>query len=218
METQSPLADLLSLSALSVLLLSIHPSYLLFSFSVRQSHHLCSTSSRWSPFPLFISSWGSFFVFSSLLFLGPPLFFSPAVLLSPSVRHLCRLEFVGPRQKVFLFFFFFSFFINFKCACWTQEGGEATPGTTWPIFIENMRRFRNWSPASAFPQLFICCCFWIFFKLQHLECLTRTDGCFRTVHPWPSLLPQPVGASLYKSLFFPSWLAFHLNFSVTQSW
>lgn len=101
----------------------------------------------------------------------------------------------------FSFFFFFSFFFYFKCAGWTQEGGEAAPGTTWPIFIENMRRFRNWSPASAFPQLFICCCFWFFFKLQHLECLTRTDGCFRTVYPWPSLLPQPVGASLYKSLF-----------------
>lgn len=214
METQSPLADLLSLSALSLLLLSIHPSYLLFSFSVHQSHHLCSTSSRCSPFPLFISSWGSFFVFSSLLFLGPPLFFSPAVLLSPSVRHLCRLEFVGPRQKVFLFFSSSLFYFYFKCAGWTQEGGEAAPGTTWPIFIENMRRFRNWSPASAFPQLFICCCFWIFFKIATSGMLNKDWWMF------PNCVSLTLSATTTSRCFFiqipffPSWLA-HLNFSVS---
>lgn len=155
-----------------------------------------------------------FFCFFPLLFLGPPLFFSPAVLLSPSVRHLCRLEFVGPRQKVFLFFSSSLFYFYFKCAGWTQEGGEAAPGTTWPIFIENMRRFRNWSPASAFPQLFICCCFWIFFKIATSGMLNKDWWMF------PNCVSLTLSATTTSRCFFiqipffPSWLA-HLNFSVS---
>lgn len=201
METQSPLADLLSLSALSLLLLSIHPSYLLFSFSVHQSHHLCSTSSRCSPFPLFISSWGSFFVFSSLLFLGPPLFFSPAVLLSPSVRHLCRLEFVGPRQKVFLFFSSSLFIFILSVQVEHRREGKQHPGPPDQYLLRIWGDLGTDLLLQLFPSCLSVVIFEFFFKLQHLECLTRTDGCFRTVYPWPSLLPQPVGASLYKSLF-----------------
>lgn len=114
----------------------------------------------------------------------------------------------------FSFFFFFSFYFYFKCAGWTQEGGEAAPGTTWPMFIENMRRFRNWSPASAFPQLFICCCFWIFFKIATSGMLNKDWWMF------PNCVSLTLSATTTSRCFFiqipffPSWLA-HLNFSVS---
>lgn len=69
-----------------------------------------------------------FFCFFPLLFLGPPLFFSPAVLLSPSVRHLCRLEFVGPRQKVFLFFSSSLFIFILSVQVEHRREGKQHPG------------------------------------------------------------------------------------------
>lgn len=214
METQSPLADLLSLSALSLLLLSIHPSYLLFSFSVHQSHHLCSTSSRCSPFPLFISSWGSFFVFSSLLFLGPPLFFSPAVLLSPSVRHLCRLEFVGPRQKVFLFFSSSLFIFILSVQVEHRREGKQHPGPPDQCLLRIWGDLGTDLLLQLFPSCLSVVVFEFFFKIATSGMLNKDWWMF------PNCVSLTLSATTTSRCFFiqipffPSWLA-HLNFSVS---
>lgn len=214
METQSPLADLLSLSALSLLLLSIHPSYLLFSFSVHQSHHLCSTSSRCSPFPLFISSWGSFFVFSSLLFLGPPLFFSPAVLLSPSVRHLCRLEFVGPRQKVFLFFSSSLFIFILSVQVEHRREGKQHPGPPDQYLLRIWGDLGTDLLLQLFPSCLSVVVFEFFFKIATSGMLNKDWWMF------PNCVSLTLSATTTSRCFFiqipffPSWLA-HLNFSVS---
>lgn len=102
----------------------------------------------------------------------------------------------------FSFFFLLLFFIFIlSVQVEHRREGKQHPGPPDQYLLRIWGDLGTDLLLQLFPSCLSVVVFEFFLKLQHLECLTRTDGCFRTVYPWPSLLPQPVGASLYKSLF-----------------
>lgn len=148
METQS--THWLTQPECSLTTAALHPSVSIF-YSVFFYPSL-PRSSFFLPFSTLTSCFLSSSLPQVLSSVSPPLFLSPHVLLSLSVQHLCRLELVGPRQKVFLYIYIF------VCVEQGREGRQH-PGTPDQHFLKICGDLGT----DLLLQLFASCLFICFF-------------------------------------------------------